>query len=384
VLLAATLAAGCLAMEGEGAPKKKIVSPCCTCCLSTLVFIMFFAVLLMHISLANLIPSIKDLPSNLAHGFGEVLRFDYLEEDSINVNVQSSAAIALCGNNAELICDLDPTAMSLAVDSSPTNIHDTTSQHSSIKASFENSLGTIDRFARDPYFGTEALEDTATQLAEITAELDKITQPMHCLEMVPIYCGIYAASNEMLTGVADVHAELDKFQESEQITTFEDYADWMDFFHVLPWIMVIAFSFYFCFWFFGNGVCCCCKGGKCAATLLLIPHSLLCLLFFVFFLIVAVIGLAWTMYVYPDVKVPDLKGEPTVEVICVHLQDNWPKFWDAVFAEMEEGLQFFWFAAMVFTGWSIALVIYEVCVCCHRPFKKAAEAGVKVTPMEFG
>lgn len=326
-----------------------------------------------HASLGTLIPAIKDLPDNLIKGFGEVFKFDLLGTDADGVQKSSSDAIAECGQVAATICDMTDAAivtMTLSAGSKDTSVHKT-----AIQGHFTSSLATISTVANDPYFGTPALQSTADQLNNITIKLDEIPSGAQaCTESVVMYCAIYKSSVILKDGVVTVDAEIAKFKDSEQIETYESYIDYMDYMHILPWIMVSALIFYTLFWFFGRGLCCCCKGGSCAKTLLLIPHVLCCLIFFILDFVFVVIGLAWSAEVYPNTKVPDLKGEPTIETLLTHIEDKFPAFWNTVFRDLEEGLESFFGACFIMLVAVFLVIFYEVAVCICRPYQKTEES----------
>jgi hypothetical protein len=363
--------------------------------------LLLFAVgtIMFHAGVASMVPAVKYLPENLLKGFGEVFKFDYLRQDSINVKTGAAAAVAKCNAydagvsttssiQATTYCSHSPTDMVTRMIYTDPNTGatthanaasvDATSEKIKIETAFGSSLTVIQTVSNDQYFGTPEMQETASQLNNITVEMAKINNSMQCPELVPAYCAIYIASAAMEEGVAKVESEINKFKNSKEMDMFNDNSSKLDMLNILPYIIVLALLFYSCFWFKG-GVCCCCNGGNCGKTLLLVPNVLFCLIFFVVITVFVFAGIAWNEVVYPDVKITSMKNEPTVEQLLVHIHTKFPDFWTIVFKDLEAGLKAFFGASCVMWASVVAITVYEIAVCIVRPYspKDAAAELVK-------
>jgi hypothetical protein len=128
----------------------------------------------------------------------------------------------------------------------------------------------------------------------------------------------------------------------------------MDIMHVFPWVMMLSMFSYFSFLY--------CSAGTFVKIGMQCSHHVLCSFFVSISFIFIWIGCAWNVAVYPDKLIEELNSRPTVEVFLTHLQDKFPKFWDTVFGDLEQGLFEFWNAQWVMVSAVASMILYEMMV----------------------
>jgi hypothetical protein len=329
-------------------------------------------VVLTNISLQAILPALKGLPDNLIKGFGEEFKFDYLEQDSLSVQRNAALAIGQCNQNATVLCSTQPFG------TFPGDA-DSTEYKNAIDTAFASSLRIIQKVSNDRYFGTEALQETANSLNNITEEMKKIVSPMDCNVAIPTYCNIWVAADTMVNGVAGVMVEIGNFENGTAMQTYDDYVDYLDVLHAVPWVMVLGLLFYSFFWW-GRALCCCCRGGKCCRTMLLVPHAIFVLLSFLVTAIFAALGFAYN-FETNVMKLTMMRNEPTVSEMLDHVEESYPSFWAIVFKDLAEGLTLFWHASVILAVACIITVAYEFVVCCCRPYQLSAKAKEENTQL---
>jgi len=323
----------------------------------------------MHYSLQKVIPSVQEFPKNLKDGFYEVLRVEYMQEDARKIKNASSVGLAQCG-----VTDANNTCVN---QSYPTPVPitltgNTTKPIDNVTVAFSNSMTRINSLATDKYLGTEAFASTANSTNVILVKLEEIKQNgtdgnVSCVVSNPLFCEIYIAGNTLDTAVGAITKEIGKFIDGDLVKQFNDYSQYMDYLHGLPYILVLSMVFFTC-WFAKDGACCCC-GASCIGCLALIPYFVLWLAFFIISSLVVGIGGAYTYYLR-EVPLDMFAGKPTLAELLEHIQTKFPEFWDTVFAELGEGLEFFWYSAIVFWVFCILIWLYGCCICCCCPYKK--------------
>jgi len=312
-----------------------------------------------HIALSKLLPGVADLPTNIASGFDEVLKFAKLEEDSASITEAASRALAKCGKTPATGC--------FNYQVVPQTVN-TTVEKKQIQDAFSRSLNTVKKVTSDPYFGVSDFENTDQQLTKILDDLNSINSVLSCTEAVPTYCEIHVASGSIVEGIGAVNKAIEDFKGSEFVERWEDNEQLFVFLHVLPYILVLGMLCFTFFWWQG-GICCCFKGGTFVGSLAL-PF------FFVFwaaaFVIWAIIAITGTILKYgaDRIDAPVLKGPPTLKVAIDHVRTAFPEFWDLVFAPLVEGLELLLPCAWLFFGITILIGLYSMCECCCCPYRK--------------
>jgi len=335
-------------------------------------------ILLTHLAVGKLIGPISDLPANIVKGFDEVFKFAYLEQDSKDVKASAGGAVGQCSVggvalDAATVCPTnayssDPTAYSTADGSGNMN---TVAANAAIQKSFATSLSIVQKVANDKYFGTEELQETADSLNKITQELNQLDPSMPCVAGVPAFCGIWDNGDKLVQGMAQVQAEIDKFEESDMIERWDEHKGILTFLHAVPYIMVIGLLFFTIFWWRG-GVCCCCRDGTKCGTFALIGFVLCWLLSFIIYLVVLAVGCVFK-FAANRLEITMLKGKPTLDEAVDHIQTNYPEFWNVVFADLEEGLDDLFKSSWFFTVASLVIVLYAMCECCCCPYRDKGE-----------
>jgi len=344
----------------------KMQRPCWTIAFGIICLLVVPGAILTHLAVAKLIPSISDLPVNVAKGFDEVFKFAYLQQDSNTVKTSCASALSTCGvMNAAVQCPANPTSplQKTASGAGAAKV--------SIQSAFKRSLTIVNKIAGDVYFGTPALKDTADKLSAIVQELDKISPTMKCYEAVPTFCSIYTSADGIVKGMAQVDTAINTFKKSDAISTWNDYKDFLTFLHALPYLTVLSLLLFAIFWSRG-GVCCCCRDGTKAGTCALIPSILLWLASFVIFGVVLAVGVAVKLFA-DKFEVAVLVGKPTMEAVIIHIQTNYADFWRVVFFDLEEGLDQLLLASYFFVGASLLQVLYSGLEMCCCPYRKKAE-----------
>jgi len=320
---------------------------------------------LTHLSLFDLLPYLKDLPSNIVKGFDETFKFAYLEQDSMRVESAAVGALWKCGVVANVTCPLSNYSGISSQSSS-----NTSAEQALIKASFKTSLDIVSKVASDKYFGVEDLNSTAVSLNKIVDDMNKLNDTMTCRVSTPLFCNIYTSAGGIVAGMSTVNKAIDSFKTSDIVEKWDDYHKFLILLHGLPYIMVVSLLFFTCFWMKG-GVCCCCKGGT-IASLALIPFALFWLLSFVLYAIVGVTGLV-VKYYMDKIDVPALKGTPNLKQAINHIETMYPEFWNLVFANLANGLDLLLKASFFFVVACLIIALYSCCECLCCPYRKTSQ-----------
>jgi len=357
------------------------VSHCSSCkqtlCSIVYVFtwlLLIIGLIVFHVGLDELIGPLKDFPDNLRLGFDRVFGFAELESGAKDIEGHSRMALQMCGVSMTQVGNCggipNPVPFSRAADTNP--------KRRAIKRIFEDALVKVQRIANDKYFGTEALQSTANDLNTMLEQINKLEQDptlnqdgdVPCIGTNKLYCEINRAAADIGSNIGQVTAEVDKFTNHEIVEQYEDMSEYMDYLHGLPYILVISALFFCCLWWF-DGRCCASKKGCCA----LILHLIFWLVFFVIATICCAIGTLVKFYKH-EAKIEDLKGEPSLEDLLKHIEKDYPEFWSLVIADLSEGLEKFYYSAVVFEVFCILIVLYGFVICCCKPYGK-----VKVKPV---
>lgn len=344
----------------------KIERPAWVGCLVLIWIIILPGIILTHMALADLSTPLKNLRENVIRGFDEVFKFAHLEEDSDKVKNASAHAVAMCGENATQVCPLNapPTARA-----NPNQNTSVVAEKAAINQAFSNSLSEVDKVTNDPYFGVDGFKNTADSLNEIQNITAALPNMAPCSVVVPGFCETWRAADDIILGMDDVDAEIDKFKKSDAIEDFNKYRDVIDALHVLPYLMVFALAF-FSYFFYQGGLCCCCRGGTIRGSLCLFPFAFCWLIGFVIWVAICATGVA-VVVLQDDIKVSELKGDPTVGTVIDHIQEQYPEFWNMVFADLEDGLKFMYFASWFVLATALLIFLFTCAVCICRPYHHA-------------
>jgi len=350
--------------------------PAWTICFGVVWLLLFIAAIIMHVALGTVVPAIEDFPENLVKGFMVAFGFEQLQALSGKVETEAMSALRLCD-------DFVPSTSTCAgVTADPSTYLgttlcqkqvDTTAHRDKIVTAFQDGLRKIETVGNDKYFGTPELATASGSIGEMETEMNKITGSQQCCAVAPVYCKIWESAETLDQSYTQIKAEIDKLTTGGPIDTFNDYAQYLKFLHILPWILVLS-TVFFAFMWWKNGACCCCSNGSVAHfCLLALPQAIFWLLAFIFMSIFTVIGFAFGPVVM-EVKVDSFKGQPTVGVLIEHIQNAFPEFWKIVFDDLESGLATFRTASTLFVIASIIIIVYSCCFCCCRPYGKGENA----------
>lgn len=329
--------------------------------------------LIYHIAIANLVPTMTDLPDNLKAGFYEVFKFNNMESESLVVKSQSSYALTKCGLTASTQCSTMPNPSPMDRSSV------TAAEKTKIVAAFTSSLTPILNICRDKYFGTPDLQGTAQSLEDMLGNITAVNSAgAPCIGTNVFYCNIHSSANMVVDQVSTVTTQIDAFIESDMVKTYKDNAGYLKLLHALPYLSLgPAALFFFCFWM-KAGTCCCCRGGGWKSCLcFLIPHGIFWLLFFIINTILVALGIV-VKYGQDRIEIPVLVGTPTLDVFVQHLQTTYPDFWDLVFKDMVASLDFMFSAFLMYEIFAIVILVYGLCMCCCRPYTVADDSTVHV------
>jgi hypothetical protein len=354
--------------------------PVWTICFFFIWILLLPGILLTHLALIKLIPEVEDLPGKVIKGFDEVFKFAYLAADSIEVQNAANDVVTACGKTPTTFC---PTAQQTCTsgqqalvtcsgDAPSATIQATKAR---IVAAFAKSLAVVERVASDQYFGQPGLEDTATQLDDITKEVENIPdgdQP--CVAALPMFCEISNSADSIVAGMSMVTAEIDKFKDSDIVKQWDENKTYLTLLHCMPYFMVIAMLFFTLFWYRG-GVCCCCRDGTKAGCGLILM-AIFWLASFILYVVVLASGIALSV-LQKDIEVPVLKGNPSLEQAIDHIQYQYPEFWRIVFADLVDGLDQLYKASWFFNVVALIILIYGFCECCCCPYRKKADPKPK-------
>lgn len=342
---------------------------CCTTLLLLLWGLVAVGVIYCHMAISMVVPALQEMPANLKKGFYEVLKFDSVSADAESVKNSAADALYLCNVYPSQCSNLQN------LPATPSTTSNTAAQKQAIQDAFTRSLSVILKVATDEYFGTEAMNATATQLQGIISDLESIdvTTPQPCAGTNKLYCSIYENAEQIKDGADKVKGEVDQFCNTDEMQTWTDYAADMELLYALPYVLVVAMIFFTLFWF-KDAACLCC-GGSCCGSLAAIAYTLLWFIFFTFSLIVCVVG-----YVIRN-KAGEvmIKGvfakDVSLEALLNHIQDEYTAFWDVVFKDLVAGLEMFNGAFAIFVAVCLVVMMYALSVCCCRPYtgKKAPQ-----------
>jgi len=334
-----------------------VMSVCCTCSYLLTWVVLLGALACYHFSLMSVVPEMQDFPTNLRTGIDNVLKFDRLEQDAAIVKDASAAALAECTFVAAIACD------PVVINTNDISMYtDTGGNIQIIIDAFESSLSVVEKVTNDKYLGTDELKDAGNELRWVSGnltELQNLTEGggAPCQSVKEALCSMYTSSDQLAAEVATVNAELDKWTSSDEVKIYEDNASYMLGLHAAPYFMVIGAVFFGCMWWTNK----CCKGcgGKCGGLLFFIN-------WLIFFLIQTVITMICIVAVHgqDEVSVDILNGKPTLEEVINHIKEEYPEFWNVVFTDMEEGLEFFYFASLLFELYAILIIVYAIGFCC--------------------
>jgi hypothetical protein len=338
-------------------------------------------VLLTHISVGKLIPVIKDLPDNVVKGFDEVFRFSYLEQDAKNLKSVSATALTNCNNfvaatscpNQEYTNYIANNINTLSPNNGPAITTATSQAKQQIDALFASSLSTVNKVANDKYFGNDDLAATADKLNAITEKTNEIMEPtMDCTLAIPVFCEIYNNADGIVNGMSQVTKAIDEFKNSDAIDRWDDNASFLQYLHAMPYLMVLALVLFSIFWLRG-GVCCCCRGGTKSAVFALFPFAIFWLVSFIIYAVVFASGTA-VKYYQSEITTGDaLRGKPTLKEAIDHIQTEYPKFWNVVFADMVDPLDLLLSASYFFVAVAILILVYALLECCCMPYRKSED-----------
>jgi hypothetical protein len=365
--------------------------PCWTICLFILWGLILPALIWTHVSVAGLLPGIKDLPSNIIVGFDDIFGFSRLETEAGNIRTASDTAIAMCycgvTKCSSTQCLLSSTALVQAVVQLPVGTTnpatvDTTQQKNTINAAFASTLNQVDRVVSDPYFGTSAFASTASNLQTVQNEINNNLQNAvgPCSAIVPTYCRIRDSADAIVRGIGTVNAEITKFKNSDAIKMWKDSSDLFVTLHAMPYTLVAMMALFTLFWYVNSAVCCCCEGGKGGSKvcicLIAVPLMFLFWLFtMIMWGIVVAVGavLSFPLEKAKDAKIDFLNNDPSLDTICQHLATKFPAFWSKTFKDIYEHLPGVYRCGIVFVIVAISICIYSLCACCVRPYQKKDE-----------
>jgi hypothetical protein len=308
---------------------------------------------------------LKDLPQSIANGFDETFKFAHLEKDAKEAEEAARAALLTCSVAANSSC-----AMGSYPAFPPQQISNTSFEQNLIGQAFESSLSIVNKIANDEYFGVQDLSSTATSLNKIVDDMSALNDTMPCVASVPIYCDIYSSAGSVVQGMSSVNRAIGAFKTSDIIERWEDNERYFVLVHGLPYALVLSLLCFTWFWIRG-GVCCCCRGGN-KSGYALIPFAFLWMLSALVYGIISFAGVA-VKYGADRIEVPVLKGKPTLEQAIVHIQLNYPEFWDLVFSDMVDGLDLLLKASLVSCFACIAILLYSLCECCCCPYRKPSK-----------
>lgn len=324
--------------------------------------LLFIGMIIYHIAIDDVVPYLENLPKNIKKGFDDTFKFANLETDSLDTKTQATTALAKCGVTPP--CSGGGSALQSS---------QTAAEKAKITKNFDSSLSTVAKVCNDKYFGTEALQDTGRQLNEMMSILDQIpVTDSPCAVTNGLYCSMYSLADGVIAGVGGVNKEIDSFTTSDEVKAWEDNAEYLNYLHALPYMLVISALFLACGWYLHGSCwcCCCCRKGQAGARscLWVLPHSLFWFVFFIINSIIVVIGYV-VQNNLDEVKLDMLNNKPTLDVFIDHVQAVYPDFWNVVFGKMETGLEDMWKSALIFEVFCILIVVYGCCMCCIRPYR---------------
>lgn len=345
----------------------KMERPAWTICFGVLWLIIFAAVIIMHLALIKVVPSIQDFPTNLQDGFEEILGLEEMQSLAKKVKTNSEDALQKCSLLSGICSTIESNPSAAGPFCSSTTV-DPTSERDGIKGAFDDGLSKLQKIGNDKYLGTSDMEAASDEVDAMMAELDGITSTEDCCTVAGAFCVTWRSGDELEKQYSTVKDGVDSFTSGEAIDTFNRYAGNLKYLHALPWVLVLSSLAFVVMWM-KNGACCCCKNGSLVQAIgLSLPQGLLWLISFLIMTVFAAVGYAFEFYVLEQEVGDDFKGDPTVGDLLVHFQTEFPEFWDIVFADMESGLALFRISASIFVIVCLFIAVYSCCFCCLRPY----------------
>lgn len=365
-----------------------------------------------HMAIADLVPVIKDLPTNLKKGFDDEFKFKRLEEDAESVQSSSLLAMRRCVDagrtdvqvrsdcefgrfnaptgqpspgEALLGCpsffganpttEVVPCGDAAACCNPQTRFADVDNSASldSINAAFSRSLAIIKKVTSDKYFGVDGLAGVASDLEAITEQMNNLTGEDNCFVTNIVYCEIYKNSAEIVSGASTATKAVDDLIDNEFVQQLEDNAESLQLAHLLPYLLWISMLFFTVFWWKDAALCCC--GGGCCGCIALVFHWLFWQVFLVVNVILVAVGLAFTVGADSEesreaLSNAGLKETPTLRELMDHIATTYPEFFNTVIAPLEDPLLAWYNAYLMFLGVANIIVVYGFCVCLCRPYRE--------------
>uniref|UniRef100_A0A7S1MCF9 Uncharacterized protein n=1 Tax=Alexandrium catenella TaxID=2925 RepID=A0A7S1MCF9_ALECA len=332
-----------------------------TCCFFVCWLLVVASALMYHVVVARLLPPLQDLPTNIATGFDDVFRFAYMTRDAQTVKDSAASALSKCNVVASAAC---PSYQMRPVPGES----NTTDERNAIVTAFRESLATVQRVADDEYFGTAELQKTAQELANMTASIAQLSDTMPCSDSNVLYCNIYKAGETVISEVASVRAEMDRFRDSPAVDNFEEQSSWLLVLHALPWLLVVAMLSLSIFWCQG-GLCCCQAGGSVYAWCSLLPFVVFWLLTFILMFVVVAAGVVLKVG-SGDVVLDQLRGRPTLAQLVEHIETKFPDFYNVAIADLISAFKAWVGASAIMLAVSVVVLLHSCCLCCARPYRK--------------
>lgn len=307
------------------------------------------------VAVASLVPSLTDLPKNMATGFNEIFGFDKMQADAEKIKAASLEALTKCSMTHS---DCPSTTSTVLVT--------TTAEKAKIRAAQDNSLTQLQKVTNDPYLGVSAFSTAATALNDIanaTNAVDDTDSP--CYLAATQYCLLYESGVAIVTGMGTVNDQINKFTKSDMVKTWEDASAFFKGMYAFPFILIIA-AMCFCGTWLKDGTCCC-SASRCGC-MMSCCHFLFWFIFFVLVTIIMAVAIAIKMNT-DGVEVPAVKGKPKLDVFMAHLEKEYPSFYNKVFKDLIDGLIGVHNASVVMWVFSVIIALYGCCVCCCKPYK---------------
>eukprot|EP00928_Gymnodinium_smaydae_P018323 TRINITY_DN1697_c0_g2_i1.p1 TRINITY_DN1697_c0_g2~~TRINITY_DN1697_c0_g2_i1.p1 ORF type:complete len:375 (+),score=89.53 TRINITY_DN1697_c0_g2_i1:61-1185(+) len=341
-----------------------MIRPAWTIAFAIIWVIIVIGAIIMHSALASLVPALQGLPAGLDEGFNVVFGFDQLVTQSENMKTSSTNAIEKCEADAETYCNAQRECNGIGANRVQKDMN---TEKDEIVAAFDKGLEKIIKIGTDKYFGMDSFQDAASKLTDIRDELDSLDANGPCCATTKLFCEMRKNSDELSKMGTEIRNMIATFTQNDGVVMFEAQTGNLMALHALPYVLVLSTVFFAVLWY-KNGACCCCSNGSCIQVVcLILPQVVFWLVAFVIMAIFAGIGWAFSIVILP-MQMPGFKGEPTIADLLDHIQTEFSGFWDAVFADMVDGLQEFRTASTVFTVACILVILYSCCFCCCRPY----------------
>lgn len=347
----------------------------CTACFCLCWLVMAIGTIMLHASVASLVPSVVDLPDNMAFGFKSIFGFASLEAETVILKNAAAQALAKCNIVASVTaCNNLPPNPPLSETS------DTSAEVKTINSAFDRALTKIVNVGKDKYFGVKDLKDVAQNLENITADLVKVPKgESPCLVNNALFCAIWKSVETLNGGISKANAQIDSFTNTKEVRDFKDQAGNLKLLHGLPYVLVLSMVFFSCFWYADQPACCCCsekKGAGCAYFL----HLLLWLVFFIVTVSVVGSGYAVKEYVKTERIKGTFQGDPTAVELIDHIETEYPEFYDVALRDLINSLAGFLLSMTILAVIVLFIFVYGCGLCC-RCGKPYYEDRAKVQDM---